>query len=114
MARWMFGRARKLVRNVTRLAPAASQHLVHAAINADIGAPEAIDRLLRVAHQKELPGNRASFTPVRRSRIAGGQQQQDLGLQRIGVLELIDEDAFETLLKARAHLRVVPDEISAS
>ena len=27
------------------------------------------------------------------ARIVGGEQQQDLGLNRIGVLELVDEDA---------------------
>ena len=88
------------------------QHLVYAAINSHVGAPETIDRLLRVADQKELPGNRANFAPVRLSGIVGRQQQQDLGLQRIGVLKLVDEDPFEALLKARPHLWVIPDEIS--
>ena len=108
----MFGRARKLVRKVTLFAPAACKHLVDAAINADVGPPEAVNGLLRVSHQKELSRNRASFTPVRCSCIAGGQQQQDLGLQRIRILELVDEDSFETLLEAGAHLRVIVDEIA--
>jgi hypothetical protein len=84
----------------------------YTAINPDIGAAETINRLLRVADQKELARNGSSFTPVRRRRIIGTQQQQDLSLQRIGILELIHENALETRLKGGAHFRVIADEIS--
>ena len=88
------------------------QHLIDAPIDSHVSATETINRLFGVADQEQFPRNRSSFAPVRLSRITGGQQQQNLGLQRIGVLELIDEDSFEALLKARPHLRIIPDEIS--
>ena len=34
-----------------------------------------------------------------RQRIVGGEQQQDLGLERIGVLEFVDENALELRLQ---------------
>ena len=59
---------------------------------------------------KSLPGPadaRRSVSSGRRRRA-----EEDLGLQRIGVLELVDEDARELLLQVRAHLRVRPDQIA--
>src|SRR5262249_41926452 len=73
------------------------QHFVYVLINPDIGAPESIDGLLRIAYQKELPGNGASFAPACRRRTVGSEKQQDLGLKWIGVLELVHEDSLEAL-----------------
>ena len=41
----------------------------------------------------------ARLAPVGLAGIVGSEQQEDLGLQRIGVLELVDEDAREAALK---------------
>ena len=51
-----------------------------------------------------LPGAGRTSSARRARRIVGGEQQQDLGLNRIGVLELVDEDARELLLQVRAAL----------
>ena len=45
-------------------------------------------------------------------RIVGGEQQQDLRLDRIGVLELVDEDARELRLQVACARRVVRDQIA--
>ncbi len=61
---------------------------------AGVGAAEAIDGLLRVAHHVELAGRRLHLAPVALRGIGGGEQEQDFGLQRVGVLKLVDEDAL--------------------
>ena len=40
-------------------------------------------------------------------RIVGREQQQNLRLQRIGVLKFVDEQPLEPLLKAAAHIGIV-------
>ena len=60
-------------------------------IGADIGAPEAIDRLLGVADQEECARPNAEPSPVVLGidRLAA-KTPEYLGLQGIGVLELVD------------------------
>ena len=84
----------------------------HLRVDADVGAPKAIDRLLRVADDEELARRRRHRAPVADRGIARREQQQDLGLQRIGVLELVDEQVREAQLKRGAHLRVIAHEIA--
>ena len=61
-------------------------------VDLDVGATEAVDRLLRVADDEQLARHGPHGTPVPLGGIVRGQQQQELGLERIGVLELVDED----------------------
>ena len=81
--------------------PRVSSSSRDVAVDADVGAAEAVDRLLRVADDEEAsrrPGVHGA--PVRwpvASAVA--EQQEDLGLQRIGVLELVHEDVREPLLE---------------
>ena len=60
-------------------------------VSVDVGAPEAVDRLLRVAHHQQSARRRGGVRPVV-GLVLGGEQQHDLGLQRVGVLELVDQD----------------------
>ena len=78
----------------------------------DVGAAEAIDRLLRIADDEQLAGNGRDVLPARLVRIVRRQQQQQLGLQRIGVLELVDEDPREARLEVPPHVRVVAHQIA--
>ena len=51
---------------------------------------------------------------MRQSRLAPvgrGQEQDDLGLERVGVLELVDEDALKSRLEIAAHLVNVAHEV---
>ena len=52
----------------------------HAPVGLDVGATKPVDRLLRVADDEQL------------ARHVAGEEQQDLGLDRIGILKLVDED----------------------
>ena len=88
------------------------QELVHVSIHRHVGAAESVDRLFRIADDEELAANRLRVLPFGNRWIGGRQQHDDLGLQRIGVLKLVDKDALEALLKARSHDRVVSDQSS--
>ena len=59
-----------------------------------------------------LPGTRARSEPVGLGGIVGCEQQQDFGLQRVGVLEFVDEDMGEALLQLGAHGGVVAHEVA--
>ena len=88
------------------------QAVADLAVDADVGAPEAVDRLLRIADEEQRARPRPDLPPVGLVGIVGGEQQQDLGLQRIGVLELVDEDAREARLEAAPHAGVVAHQIA--
>ena len=81
-------------------------------VDADVGPPEPVDRLLGVADDEQLPRRRPDPAPVPFRRIAGGEQQEDLRLQRIGVLELVDEDAGEPALEVGADRVAVAHEVA--
>ncbi len=68
-------------------------------VRADIGAAETIDRLLRIADDEELSRNGTDGAGIADARIVGGEEQQDVRLNRIGILELVDEDAAEFCLQ---------------
>ncbi len=57
-----------------------------------VRAAKAIDRLLRIAHEEQLAGSRAGGEPVGDVRVVGGEQEDEFGLHRIGVLKLVDEN----------------------
>ena len=67
---------------------------LHLLVDRDVGAAEAVDRLLRVADDEELARRQAAAAPVGRGLRPGrsARRNSDLGLQRVGVLELVDED----------------------
>ena len=81
-------------------AAACRQQIAHLPVRADVGAAEAVNRLLRIADDEEL------------ARYVVGEQEQNLGLDGIGVLKFVDEDARELRLEMASHVGVVLDEIS--
>ena len=86
-------------------APAVLQVCADAAEQARVGAPEAVDRLLRIADHEQLAGRGRRLAPVALGGVGRGEQQEDLGLQRVGVLELVDEDALVEPLQIGARAR---------
>ena len=105
-AAWIAGTARKLLRScdaARRRAPRSrSLDLLveRRRRRGGSGRSTASDRRRRTAC-------RAPAARARQSRlggIVGREQQQDLGLQRIGVLELVDEEVREAALQLRAHV----------
>src|SRR5262245_26750373 len=91
-----------------------AQEVLDLLVDADVRAAEAVDRLLRIADHEELAGGRRHVAPPRRGRIIAGEQQEDLRLERVGILELVDEDVAEAALELRAHVLASADEIAAA
>ena len=67
---------------------------------AHLGAAEAVDRLLGVAHHHERPG------------AVPGEEARDLDLERVGVLELVDDQVAEAAAVPLAHARVVAQRVA--
>ena len=88
--------------------------LRHLAVDPDVGATEPVDRLFRIANQEQASRDWPDTPPVRLGLVVGREQQQDLGLQRVGVLELVDEDVGEALLEASPDHRVAADEVAGA
>ena len=87
------------------LAAASLDEALRLLVDRDVGAAEAVDRLLGVADDEELARLQAAAAPVGRGlplRVLG-QEERDLGLQRVGVLELVHQDEVEAPLEVAAH-----------
>ena len=93
--------------------PGGLEDLLDLLVQDHVGAAEPIDRLLGVSHQKELSGNGPDPAPVRLLGVVRRQQQQDLRLQRVRVLELVDEDVAEVFLEIPPDGRSVPDQVAS-
>ncbi|MCY1219269.1 hypothetical protein D9M72_312380 [compost metagenome] len=74
-----------------------AQHLAGGAEQARVGAAEAVDRLLGIAHQEH---GRA----LAQARVASQPALQDAPLQRVGVLELVEQQMAVTRIEP--HLQV--------
>ena len=73
--------------------------------------PEAIDGLLGIAHQEQLAGFGGCSRASRSAGDHGRKQQQDLGLERVGILELVHENMGELVLQVFANFLVTPDDL---
>ena len=65
----MFGTLRKLLRSSTLMAPRFNAAVADALIHVDIGAAEAVNRLLRITDDEQLAGYRRDVFPARLARI---------------------------------------------
>src|SRR2546428_13222 len=73
----------------------------------DISATEREDRLLGIADDEQLAGMQEYVWPgLGQSVLMLGQKEEDLVLNRIGVLKLIHEDGLEQALQPRPDVRV--------
>ena len=78
-----------------------------------VRAPESIDRLLRVAHDEEAPRLEAGRVGVGRTVVPTfGEKQNDFVLDRIGVLELVNEDHPETAFQGSADGGIVAKQVA--
>jgi hypothetical protein len=88
------------------------QSVLHFLVDSDVRTAEAVDRLLGITNQEQLPRNRTDIAPIGLARIVGGEQQEDLGLQWVGILELVDEEVGKSLLQLGANAAVVSNEVA--
>ena len=82
------------------------------AVGLDVGAAEAIDGLLGIAHDEEAAGLRRELSPVLLLRVLARQVEEDLGLDRVGVLELVDEDGQEAFLEGAPDTGMVAEQVA--
>ena len=64
-------------------------------VGGDVGAAEAVDRLFGIAHEEERTRPERERRPVAGvtfCRRLAAEAPENLGLERVGVLELVDED----------------------
>ena len=66
-------------------------------IDGYVGASEAVNRLLGVAHHHDSPLPGDQLPPVLAGVGVAGQEQRELGLDGVGVLELVDQHSLEAL-----------------
>ena len=79
-------------------------------VGRDVGSAEAIDGLLRIAHQEERAPSKPRILPADR-RFLGGDGKNDCGLDAVGVLEFIDEDVPESSAERRSDGFVPADQV---
>src|SRR3954470_9975045 len=85
------------------------------AVDVDVGATEAIDRLLGIADDEKRAGPKRDLAPV--SGVPGvasgpgaavlAEPEDDLGLHRVRILEFVDEQIPELALERLPHIHVV-------
>ena len=82
-------------------------------IGFDVGAAKGVDRLLRVADDEYFSGNDSNLAPVHRC-LTGlfGQVEENLILDRIGVLKFVDENRAVAPFEIRAYAHLVAHEIA--
>ena len=99
-----------------RRSRASRMSLQQVVIDRDVRAAEAVDALLGIADHEQLSRHERRVPPVRRQRLAApfvrGQVERDLGLQRVRVLELVDEDALVARLSRVADGRIVAQQVA--
>ena len=87
--------------------------LDHFQIGFDVGAAEGVDRLFRIADDKQFAGCQFNFAPVRHALVGlFGQVEQNLILDRIGVLKLVDQDRPVAALEFGAHALVIAHQVA--
>ena len=88
------------------------EQVLHVMVEDDVGAAKAVDRLLRIADHEELARSRPHPPPAGLVRVVGRKQQQDLRLERVRVLELVDEQVAVAPLQVGAHRGVRAQQIA--
>ena len=83
----------------------------------DVGAAEPVDGLLRVADDEQVAGGDRDLVPRQRAGVVGpgvggGDAHGDLDLDRIGVLELVEQEALVAAVQALADGGVLADELA--
>ena len=84
------------------LCAAGERPVLDAFVDGDVGAAEAVDRLLGVPDDGEAPGDRCQRAPFISGLLVAGEEQGELGLDGVGVLELVDQHGAEAAAEVLA------------
>ena len=91
---------------------AGQRAMAHRVVDGDVGAPEAVDRLLRVADDGQAARPRPQLEPVLARLVVARDAERDVGLHRVGVLELVDEDDREAAAEVVARLGALGEQVA--
>ncbi len=82
-------------------------------VDAEIRVPEPVDGLLRVAHEHQRAVPDRDVGPVEPARVGavGGEEHRQLELQRVGVLELVDQQVPVPVDGGRPRVRMVSQQV---
>ena len=95
------------------LLAARPERAVHESlVQPDVGAPEAVDGLLRVAHNGQPSLLRPQLQPVAANPVVAAEQQGELGLHGVRVLELVDQQGTEALAEVASRRRAVSNQVA--
>ena len=72
-------------------------------VDGHVGPSEPVDRLLRVADEEQRPGPGAQSAPVVGDGVGVGDEGCQLDLERVGVLELVEQEAAVVVGESGAH-----------
>ena len=89
--------------------PALVNEFVHPTVDLDVSPAKAVDRLLRVADDEQRARPERHGRPVGCVAPVAGQPGHHFGLNRVGVLELIDEEPLVLLLQGPPHRAVLAE-----
>jgi hypothetical protein len=81
-------------------------------IGVNVGAAEAVDRLLGVSHQKQAAGPQPASSPRLAPICVSAQEPEDFGLQGIGILKLVDQDAGIAPGEGLSHGGIMDEQIA--
>ena len=81
-------------------------------VGPDIRTAKPVNRLFRVSDQEQLPWPKPLFVPGFIGAIFAAQQEQDLGLQRIRVLEFVDQDMLVAICERGTNGRMRSQQIA--
>ncbi len=89
--------------------PALAEALGRSQEQRDVGPPEAVDRLLGVAHEEEVALAGGDRIPVGAGggRVGAGDEHGQVDLDGVGVLELVDEEVAVTPVQRGPHRSAV-------
>ncbi len=112
-----FPRAKTAVQDLE----AVRETVLHRGVHANVGASEPVDRLLGVAHEHETVGLQVEATLRERHRVAGvddvcvareRERHRNLGLERVGILELVDQQMAVLLPTPHTCGRITADHVA--
>ena len=84
-------------------------------IGLDVGPAKSIDRLFGIADDEDFAGSQFYLAPILGCSALGfGKIEQNLVLDRIGILKFVDEDRAVAAFEVRAHVILVADEIACA
>src|SRR5262249_7420407 len=75
------------------------QGLFDLLVKQNIGPAKPVDRLFGISHYRQLHRSGTHLAPISPLRVVGGQEQQNLRLQRICVLELVYKKMCQPVLE---------------